>query len=169
MKKLNTFDDLFLHELKDIYSAEKQLLKALPKMAKAADNEKLREAFAHHLEETQGQVERLDQIASELELRLSGHTCVGMQGLLEEGAELMKMDVEPDLLDAALISAAQRVEHYEIAAYGVARTFATLLGHENVASLLDESLQEEGATDKLLTELAESIINVEALTEEAEG
>ena len=159
----NPLEELLVDELKDLYSAENQIIKALPKMAKAAGSPDLKRAFERHLEETKRQVERLDQIADQLGLRLSGKKCKGMAGLLEEGSELIAEDPDRDALDAGLIGAAQKVEHYEIAAYGTARTHAEMLGYNKVARLLQQTLNEEGATDKKLTQLAESIINVEAV------
>lgn len=161
--KAKGFQDLFELELKDIYSAEKQLTKALPKMAKAATNDELKEAFESHLEETNGQIERLDKIFKQLEISAARvEKCKAMEGLIEEGEDIMEEGLEPDVLNAALICAAQRVEHYEIAAYGCARTFAQQLGHEDIAHLLQESLDEEGNADKKLTEIAESVVNEEA-------
>lgn len=157
--KLKTLEDLFHHELKDLYSAEKQLLKALPKMAKAATNDDLRQAFEHHFEETEEQVNRLEKIFEELGVSSRGPKCAAMEGLIEEGKEIMEEDSEPEVLDAALICAAQRVEHYEIAGYGCARTFAHQLGHEKIAATLQRTLDEEGATDHKLTQLAESRVN----------
>ena len=164
--KTKTLNDLLIDELKDLYSAENQLIKALPKMAKAANSENLSAAFTDHLEETRGQVERLEKIFTILEGTPKGKKCKAMEGLIEEGKEVMEEEYEPAVMDAALIGAAQRVEHYEIAGYGTARTLATLLGHDEVAELLQETLDEEGNADKKLTDLAESEINVEA--EEAE-
>ncbi len=163
--KLESLHDLYVDELKDLYSAENQLLKALPKMAKAASTEELRTAFKEHLEETRGQVQRLERIFEELDARPKGKKCKAMEGLIEEGKEIMSEDIEPNVLDAALIAAAQRVEHYEIASYGCARTYARLLGYDEAAELLQETLDEEAAADKKLTELAESTINVEAAVE----
>ena len=160
--KLKTLADLFHHELKDLYSAETQLLKALPKMAKAATHEELRAGFTEHLEQTKGHVQRLEQIGESLELRLSGHKCKAMEGLVAEGSELISEDADDAVRDAGLIGAAQRVEHYEIAAYGTARALARCLGHDEAADLLGETLEEEKATDEKLTELAESAINAEA-------
>jgi ferritin-like metal-binding protein YciE len=160
--KLKTLQDLFLHELKDLYSAEGQLVKALPKMAKAATNEELKAGFEEHLEQTKMHVERLDQIAESLELKLTGHKCKAMEGLVEEGSELISEDAEDAVRDAGLIGAAQRVEHYEIAGYGTARALAECLGFDEAANLLSETLDEEKATDEKLTELAESTINAEA-------
>ena len=163
---LGTLHDLYVEELRDPYNAENQLLKALPKMAKAASDERLQAAFEEHLEVTRGQVERLDRIFKELGIRATGKKCAAMEGLVEEAKELLEEDAEPSVLDAALISAAQKVEHYEIASYGCVRTYARQLGYERAAELLQETLDEEAETDELLTELAEAVINVEA--EEAE-
>lgn len=160
--KLKTLDDLLLDQLKDLYNAEQQLVKALPKMAKAAESEELRTAFTDHLEETRGQVERLEKVFDLLEAPHRGKKCKAMEGLIEEGKELMEEDAEPTVLDAGLIGAAQKVEHYEIASYGTARSIARLLGHDDVADLLQETLDEEGAADKKLTELAENVVNVDA-------
>jgi ferritin-like metal-binding protein YciE len=159
----NPLEKLLVDELKDIYSAESQIVKALPKMAKAASSPDLKRAFERHLEETRRQVERLDQIGDTLDIKLTGKKCRGMEGLIEEGKEIIEEDLEEDAIDAGLIGAAQKVEHYEIAAYGTARTHATLLGYTKIARLLQQTLNEEGATDKKLTQLAESIINVEAV------
>ena len=153
-----------MDELKDLYNAENQLIKALPKMAKAASAPELRTAFEDHLEETRAQVARLERIFKKLETSPKGKKCKGMEGLIEEGKEVMEEDAEPTVLDAALIAAAQRVEHYEMAGYGCVRTYAHLLGHEDAAELLQETLNEEEAADKKLTELAETIVNVEANT-----
>jgi ferritin-like metal-binding protein YciE len=158
---MESLQELYITELKDLYSAEKQILKALPKMAKAANSDELCQGFEAHLEETEKQVERLEQIFEELGVSPRGKKCVGMEGLLEEGKELMEEDVDPEVLDAGLIAAAQHVEHYEMAGYGCVRTYAELLGFKNAAKLLQQTLDEEGATDKKLTELARNI-NVEA-------
>jgi ferritin-like metal-binding protein YciE len=161
--KTKGFQDLLELELKDLYSAEKQLTKALPKMAKAATNEDLKEAFESHLEETEGQVQRLEQIFKQLDISFSRvEKCKAMEGLIEEGKEIMEEGLEPEVLDAALICAAQKVEHYEMAGYGCARTFAQQLGHSDVAGLLQETLDEEGAADKKLNDIAESVVNSEA-------
>jgi ferritin-like metal-binding protein YciE len=160
--KLNTLQDLLHHELKDLFSAENQLVKTLPKMAKAATNEELKIGFEEHLEQTKGHVERLDQIAEKLGIKLSGHKCKAMEGLIEEGSELISEDAVDSVRDAGLISAAQRVEHYEIAGYGTAIALAKHLGHEDVAERLHETLEEERETDEKLTALAESAVNVEA-------
>jgi ferritin-like metal-binding protein YciE len=161
--KTKSFMDLFELELKDLYSAEKQLTKALPKMAKAATNEDLRQAFESHLEETEGQIERLETIFKQFDISFSRvEKCKAMEGLIEEGQELTEEGLEPDVLDAGLICAAQKVEHYEIAGYGCARTFAQQLGHADIAELLQETLDEEGNADKKLTEIAESVVNQDA-------
>ena len=162
-EETNPLEELLIDELKDLYNAENQIIKALPKMAKAASSPDLRRAFERHLEETRKQVERLDQIGEQLEARLTGKKCHGMEGLIEEGKEIMSQDLEENALDAGLIGAAQKVEHYEIAAYGTARAHAEMLGYTKVARLLQQTLNEEGMTDKKLTQLAENIINVEAV------
>src|SRR5918999_4028321 len=159
-QETNPLEELLVDELKDLYSAENQIIKALPKMAKAATSPELKRAFERHLEETRRQVERLDQIGAALDIRLTGKKCKGMEGLIEEGKEMMEEDLDENALDAGIIGAAQKVEHYEIAGYGTARTHAELLGHSKVAKLLQQILDEEGATDKKLTQLAESLINV---------
>ncbi|MGI8978617.1 MAG: ferritin-like domain-containing protein [Pirellulaceae bacterium] len=164
--KLGTLQELLTDELKDLYSAENQLLKALPKMAKAASSPELKAAFEEHLEETKGQVDRLVTIFEQLEGSPKGKKCKAMEGLLEEGSEFIEAEGDEAVKDAGLICAAQKVEHYEIASYGCARTFATLLGLDEVANLLQDTLDEEGNADKKLTELAETVINVEAATAE---
>jgi ferritin-like metal-binding protein YciE len=160
---LASLQDLYVEELRDIYSAEQQIMKALPKMAEGANNPELRAAFEEHLTVTQEQVRRLESIFGELEKTPAGKKCKGMEGLIEEGKEMLEEEADPDVRDAGLIGAAQRVEHYEIAAYGTARTHAALLGYNKVARLLQQTLNEEGNTDKKLTQLADSIINVEAV------
>lgn len=160
--KLNNLEDLLLHELKDLYSAETQLVKALPKMAKAASHEDLKAAFEEHLEQTEGHVERLNEISEILGKKLTGHTCKAMKGLVEEGADLISEDADRSVRDAGLIGAAQRVEHYEIAGYGTARCLAEQLGHDEIAELLEQTLEEEKQTDENLSELATSSINVDA-------
>jgi ferritin-like metal-binding protein YciE len=161
--KTKNFQDLLELELKDLYSAEKQITKALPKMAKAATNEDLQAAFESHLEETEGQIERLEKIFKQLDISFARvEKCKAMEGLIEEGEELMEEGMEPEVLDAALICAAQKVEHYEMAGYGCARTFAQQLGHSDIADLLQETLVEEGSADKKLNEIAESVVNQEA-------
>jgi ferritin-like metal-binding protein YciE len=156
--KLPTLAKLLEDQLKDIHSAETQLVKALPKMAKKASSSGLKEAITSHLEETKHQVERLDEIARTLGIKLTGKKCKAMEGLIEEGAEVLEADGPGSVIDAALIAAAQRVEHYEISAYGSARTFAGQLGHEDVAELLQETLDEESAADEKLTSLSEEEI-----------
>jgi len=163
MAEQNPLQDLLIDELKDLYSAEKQMVRSLPRMAKAAGSPELRRAFERHLEETRRHVQRLEQISDELDRSLTGKKCVGMEGLIEEGKELIEEDLDQDALDAGLIGAAQKAEHYEIAAYGTARTHAEMLGYAKIARLLQQTLNEEGATDKKLTSLAENIINVEAV------
>jgi ferritin-like metal-binding protein YciE len=162
-EETNPLEELLIDELKDLYNAENQIIKALPRMAKATSSPDLRRAFERHLEETRRQVERLDQIGEELEVKLTGKKCHGMEGLIEEGKEIMSEDLEAPALDAGLIGAAQKVEHYEIAAYGTARAHAEMLGYTKIARLLQQTLNEEGATDKKLTQLAESVVNVEAV------
>src|SRR5687768_4110649 len=161
--KLKTLNDLFIHELKDLYSAENQLVKALPKMAKAAVNPELKAGFEEHLEETKGHVSRLDQIAEAISKKLTGHKCKAMEGLIEEGAELISEDADDRVRDAGLIGAAQRVEHYEIAGYGTARALADQLGLPDVAQLLGQTLAEEKATDEKLSVLAGSAVNPDAM------
>ena len=161
MPKISNPRDLLVEELKDLYSAENQLVKALPKMAKAATSEELREAFETHLQQTEEQVQRLEQIGKKLGESMKGKKCKAMEGLVEEGKEIIEEDMEPSILDLALIGAAQKVEHYEIAGYGTARTLAEIAGEDQVAKILQETLDEEGATDKLLTEIAMEL-NLEA-------
>src|SRR5882672_1921777 len=153
--------ELYIDELRDLYSAENQLVKALPKLAKASSSDELREGFTEHLEQTKGHVQRLEQIFEALGESPKGKKCAGMEGLIEEGSEIIDEDFEGNVMDAALIGAAQRVEHYEIAAYGTARAFAETLGETDHVSLLGETLQEEKETDEKLTELA-SLINQQA-------
>lgn len=160
--KIKTLDDLFLHELRDLHSAEKQLLKALPKMAKAASSEKLQKAFQAHLKETETHVERLEKAFEELDASSRGKKCAAMEGLIEEGSDLLEEDIEADVLDAALIGAAQRVEHYEIAGYGTTAAFAQRLGHAKIQKLLEQTLEEEKSADVKLTKLALSEINLQA-------
>jgi len=160
--ELDTLKDLYVDEIKDLYSAEKMLIKALPKMAKAANDDQLKQAFRTHLKETAEHAKRLEQICEELGVSPRGKKCVGMEGLIEEGNELIQENPDPDVLDAGLISKAQHVEHYEMAGYGVVRTYARQLGLDNQAELLQQTLNEEGKTDHLLTELAEAGINVAA-------
>ncbi len=157
MPALNSLRDLLVDELRDLHNAENQLLKALPKMAKAASNEELKEGFTEHLSQTRGHVDRLDRCFKILGEKAKGKTCHAMQGLVEEGKEAIEEEAPDAIKDAKLIGAAQRVEHYEIAAYGTARSFAQTLGETKVADLLQETLDEEGETDKKLTTLAETI------------
>ena len=159
--KLNSLRDLYVSELKDLYDAENRILKALPKMAEAASSPDLRRAFEEHLEQSRGHVSRLEQVFQKLDEPPKGEKCKGIAGIINEGEDLIDdMDESaPAVGDAGLISAAQRVEHYEIAAYGTARTFARRLGFDDQAQLLNQTLQEEGETDKKLTSLAESYIN----------
>ena len=154
--------------MRDLYNAENQLLKALPKMAKRATTPELKEAFESHLEETQTHVERLEEIFAKLGKKPSGKTCKAMKGLVEEGSEMLKEDGPDSVIDAGIIAAAQRVEHYEIAGYGVVRTFASLLGEDEAEDLLQSTLDEEGAADKKLTGIAESMVNEEAEEEGGE-
>jgi ferritin-like metal-binding protein YciE len=163
--KLNSLNKLYLEELRDLYSAETQLVKALPKMAKGASSDELREAFESHLEQTKEHVERLTEIFDQLEEKPSGKTCKAMKGLIEEGSEMLEQEGDESVIDAGLIAAAQRVEHYEIAGYGTVRTFANLLGEDEAVELLQQTLDEEGETDKQLSELAEGIVNEKALTD----
>ena len=159
---LDSLEKLFLEELKDIYNAEKQLTRALPRMAKAAESPQLQQAFTSHLKETEGQIQRLERVFKELGQAARGKKCKAMEGLIEEGKELMEEESEPQVLDAALIGAAQKVEHYEIAAYGCLSTYAELLGYSESAQLLRQNLQEEEAADKKLNALAEGGINESA-------
>ena len=155
--KADNIEKLFVNELKDLYSAEKQITRALPKMSKAATTDELRTAFESHLKETEGQIERLDRVFEILGKTATGKTCQGMKGLLEEGAETMEETEEGEIRDAAMIGAAQRVEHYEIAAYGTVRTIAELLNQSEIAKLLQQTLDEEGNIDKKLTQIASKV------------
>jgi len=160
--ELQSLRDLYIDELKDLYSAEKQLVKALPKMAKNATNPDLKKAFTDHLEQTEEHVSRLEQIFESLEASPRGKKCVGMEGLIEEAKEMLEEDAEEDVLDAGLISKAQHVEHYEMAGYGTVRRFAQILGEAEHVELLEQTLNEEKEADQLLTQLADSSINVDA-------
>jgi ferritin-like metal-binding protein YciE len=160
-----TLAELYVEELKDLYSAENQILKALPKLIKAAMHEELKDAFEAHRRQTEQHVGRLEQIFKELDESPKGKKCHGMQGVLEEGAELIQEKPEPAVLDAGLISAAQHVEHYEMAGYGSVRTWAEKLGYHNQAALLQQTLDEERMTDELLTRLAERSVNADAAAE----
>ncbi len=161
--ELETLEKLYVDELKDLWSAENQILKALPKMIKAASHRELKQAFTAHEKQTREHVKRLEGICDELGYSPRGKKCVGMEGLLKEGSDLIKERPDPDVLDAGLISAAQHVEHYEMAGYGTVRTWARLLGYDDQADILQKTLDEEGDTDKLLTGLAERSINVAAV------
>ena len=162
---LETLKELYVNELRDLYNAENQLIKALPKMAKGASSDELKDAFEKHLEQTKGHVQRLEEVFEELGEKTRGKTCQAMKGLIEEGSEILKADGEASVLDAAIIVAAQKVEHYEIASYGSVRTFAQLLGQDTSAELLQQTLDEESEANELLNKLAEDIVNPEALME----
>lgn len=161
--KLDTLEKLYVDELRDIYNAENQLLKALPKMAKGSSSPDLKSGFEKHLRQTETHVQRLDQIFAELDESPKGKTCRAMKGLIEEGSEILKEEGEESVLDAGIIVAAQKVEHYEMAAYGSARTFARLLGQDKAAELLQTTLDEESETNESLNQLAENMVNPEAL------
>jgi ferritin-like metal-binding protein YciE len=168
--KIDTLQTLLEEELKDIYDAEKRLVKALPKMAKAANSPELKQALEEHLEVTKTQVQRLEQAFELLDKPAKSKPCAGMKGLIEEGEEVLGQDAADDLMDAAIIGAAQRVEHYEMAAYGTARTFAERLGHMEVAGLLEETLNEEKEADEKLTEISEQLLSgIDAEAEEQES
>jgi ferritin-like metal-binding protein YciE len=160
--EMTSLQDLWVENLKDLYSAENQLLKALPRVAKKVENNQLRQALQLHIKETEAQVDRLERIFKKIGEKPTGKKCHGMEGLIEEAKELMGEDAEPEVLDAGLIVDCQKVEHYEIAGYGSAVTFAKLLGDEESARLLAQTLDEEERTDKKLTQIAESTINVQA-------
>jgi ferritin-like metal-binding protein YciE len=166
--KLDSLKKLYLEELRDLYSAETQLVKALPKMAKGASSAELKQGFESHLEQTKEHVERLDEIFAQLDEKPTGKTCKAMKGLIEEGSEMLAQEGDESVIDAGLIGAAQRVEHYEIAAYGTVRTFANSLGEDEAVELLQQTLDEEGETDKELSALAEGIVNEEALIQNEE-
>jgi len=158
----NSLQELYVEQLRDLYNAENQLVKALPKMAKAAQSEALRQGFERHLEQTKGHVDRLEQIFSDLDENPKGRKCAGMEGLVDEGEEMIKEQSSSDALDAGLIASAQRVEHYEIAAYGTVRSFAELLGENDAVDLLQQTLEEEKKTDEKLTELSKEV-NAQAM------
>ena len=160
--KITTLEDLYTDMLKDLYSAEKQLVKALPKMAKAAQSPDLQKAFQNHLKQTEGHVNRIERIFSDMEGSPRGKKCAAMEGLVEEGSELLQEDIEPNVLDAGLIAAAQKVEHYEIASYGTVRAWAERLGKTRAVQLLQQTLDEESAANEKLTQIAESHVNMEA-------
>lgn len=166
---LDSLQSLFLEELKDVYHAEKQLVQALPRLAKAARSPELQQAFTSHLGETEGHVERLERIFKDLGQAARGKRCKGMEGLVEEGKEILEEEGEASVIDAALISAAQRVEHYEIAAYGCLRTYAQLLGHKNAVKLLEQTLAEEEAADEKLTTIGEQSVNAQAMAAGSES
>ncbi|HZU34397.1 MAG TPA: ferritin-like domain-containing protein [Gemmataceae bacterium] len=162
--EFNSFEDLFMDQLQDLYDAEQRLTKALPKMAQAAHNPQLKNAFEMHLRETENHVRRLERVFQMCGAQPKAKTCQAMKGLIDEGEEIISASGDPDVKDAGLIAAAQRVEHYEMAGYGTVRTFAQQLGHQDCARLLQETLDEEGAADKKLTQIAESTVNVHAAT-----
>ena len=162
VSKIATLEDLYTDMLKDLYSAEKQLVKALPKMAKAAQSPDLQKAFQNHLKQTEGHVDRIERIFSDMDGSPRGKKCVAMEGLVEEGSELLQEDIDPNVLDAGLIAAAQKVEHYEIASYGTVRAWAERLGKSRAVQLLQQTLDEESAANEKLTQIAESQANVEA-------
>ena len=162
---LDTLEKLYISELRDLYSAENQLLKALPKMAKGASSPELKDAFEKHLEQTKGHVERLEELFEQRDESPKGKPCKAMKGLIEEGSEILKEEGEDSVLDAGLIVAAQKVEHYEIASYGSVRTFANLLGKDDEAELLQATLDEERETNEILNQLAETVVNPEAVSE----
>src|SRR6201981_1058534 len=162
---LDTLEELYISELRDLYSAENQFLKALRKMAKVASSPELKDAFEQHLQQTKGHVERLEQLFEQLDESPKGKTCQAMKGLIEEGSEILKEEGEDSVLDAGMIVAGQKVENYEIAMYGSVRTFATLLGQDEAARLLQSTLDEESETNEILNRLAESVVNPEAVTE----
>jgi ferritin-like metal-binding protein YciE len=159
---IRTFEDLLVDEIKDLYDAEHQLTKALPKMAKAATSSELKTAFESHLKQTEGHIKRLEQVFEGLGKKPTRKTCAAMKGLVEEGSEIIEEEMDPEVKDAALIGAAQRVEHYEMAGYGTVRTFAHLLGHHDLEAILQSTLEEEGAADHKLTAIA-SKLNVKAM------
>lgn len=163
--KLDTLQKLYTDELRDLYNAETQLLKALPKMAKGASSQELKDAFEKHLQQTKTHVERLEQVFEGLGEKPRGKTCRAMKGLIEEGSEILEQDGDESVLDAGIIVAAQKVEHYEIAGYGSVRTFAHLLGQNDAAELLQTTLDEESETNDILNKLAETVVNPEALME----
>ena len=163
MSQLKTLQDLMIEETRDLYHAEKQITQALPKMIAAASDSQLKQSFQTHLTETEGQIKRLEQVFRLLEIPAKGKVCHAMLGILEEGKEMIEQDADPDVKDAGLIAAAQRVEHYEIAGYGTLRTFAQELGYNEVAALFEQTLEEEKATDVKLTVLATKRINQEAM------
>ncbi len=167
MANMNSLQNLFVHELKDLYSAEKQIIDALPKMARAASSPDLKMAFENHLEQSRGHLDRLTSILQEMGENPGNKRCKGMEGLIEEGSEIISSNGDPATKDAALIAAAQKVEHYEIAGYGTVQTYAKMLGHTQAASTLQKTLNEEGETDKKLTKLAEGSMLTTGINEKA--
>jgi len=164
MAKVTTMQGLFLDEIRDLYDAEKQLTKALPKMAKAASSDELKQAIEDHLQETQNQVERLNQVFEMLDQKATGKKCAAMAGLIKEGEEVIGSTNDSSVRDAGIIAAAQKVEHYEISGYGSARTFAQMLGHDDAVSLLEQTLEEEKNADRKLNDIAESQVNEQAMS-----
>lgn len=164
-QKLNSLEGLYIDMLKDLYSSEQQISKALPQLAKKAHTPELRQAFEEHLAQTENQIARLEQIFSSMKSSPRGKKCAGMEGIIKEGEEMMKESIDPEVLDAALIAAAQKVEHYEISSYGTARTYAQTLGYHDAVTLLQQTLEEESATDEKLTTLAENFVNAEAVAQ----
>jgi ferritin-like metal-binding protein YciE len=169
MEKLKNLEDLFLHELKDLYSAETQIIDALPKMMEKADDPQLKNSLQMHLEQTRNQRTRLSQIAEDMGIDPDGQKCAAMEGLIKEGEGLLDEKANPATKDAGIIAAAQKIEHYEIASYGTARYYAMMLGNQNAASLLEQTLNEEKATDQKLNVLAENKINIKAENEGGSG
>ncbi len=169
MPKMRTLEDTFVDEIRDLYDAEKQLVRALPKMAKAANSAELVAAFKEHLEQTKGQVQRLEQVFELLGQKARSKPCKAMKGLVEEGQEIIAQDASENLMDLALIGAAQKVEHYEIAGYGTLRTFAQAMGNKQAAQLLDQTLKEEEATDKKLTQIAKGLYKAAQREESSMG
>jgi len=167
--KMKNLQDLMVEQLSDLYDAEKQLTKALPKMAQTASSQQLKAAFQEHLQQTENHVKRLDQVFQHLGQKPKEMTCKAMKGLVAEGEEMIKENADPEVKDAGLIAAANRVEHYEIAGYGTVRSYAQMLGNKEVANMLQQTLDEEGAADKKLTALAESTINLEAASGSGAG
>ncbi|MDQ3292361.1 MAG: ferritin-like domain-containing protein [Bacteroidota bacterium] len=160
--KMQSLNDLLIHQLQDLYGAEQQLLKAMPKLLSSAKSDKLKQALETHMAETQNQVQRLEQVFQSMGIQAEAIKCKAMEGLLKEAEELLSEDADPEVLDAGIIASAQRVEHYEIAGYGTACTYAKYLGHNEALNLLKETLSEEKKTDELLTVIAESSVNIKA-------
>lgn len=160
--KLSSLKDLFIHELQDLYNAENQLVKALPKMMEAVSDKKLKDSIQNHIKETETQIQRLEECAKILDIKITGEKCKAMEGLLKEASSFLEEDATPEVMDAGIIACCQRVEHYEIAGYGTACTYAKSLGEKEVLKLLKETLAEEKKTDELLTKIAESTVNKKA-------